>query len=479
MALEHSSVIQTSIRAYFSVFCLRRKLVFQYQNSLFPYHNNFDMQLQTYNIIPRNAPIFEACGNLDLPRVQELFRTRSASPTDICTFYDGTDFSLINEVFRGLVRFSMDADFASVMQGLDLVRFLLQVYQRNLEILNYEQFAIMLVGLMGNTYNRTVSALVEVVRKILIQSEEIPFELADLRFAYLFITLDTLDSPLSKMLLEQGYRGIETRELQTDIFEYEFWENDRLMPLDPEGRNMEAAIRTGRQYSFCFTRGIDLTKCPLFDFIDDEIFGLLEIAHLSKNPNIVYCCRTRLPILIQEDYDVNDGDKMLSRAIVRTAHGYAWISLVEYVLQLKMRDFFADILAQAGWSQNTINDMRDKELYTGIPELLDGQVEYQTQGSLRKKFMLDLIDEKFLNVSPDDMFCVSFQHSLNIGTDHPLLERVIRQANSSLMQKLTPGSWNDDGEVRLVPGVDFNPFIWNNNLSEKMDMRDWLALEDG
>jgi hypothetical protein len=31
-----------------------------------------------------------------------------------------------------------------------------------------------------------------------------------------------------------------------------------------------------------------------------------------------------------------------------------------------MRDFLADILAGIGWHQDTINDIFDEELYTGI-----------------------------------------------------------------------------------------------------------------
>ena len=40
------------------------------------------MQLKTYNIVPGDAPIFEACRDLDLNRVKTLFETKAASPAD-------------------------------------------------------------------------------------------------------------------------------------------------------------------------------------------------------------------------------------------------------------------------------------------------------------------------------------------------------------------------------------------------------------
>ena len=73
-------VVRRSIHPYFRVPFFQHRVIFQYQTSPWPYSNSFAMQLRTYNIVPQNWPIFEACCNLDLLRVRELLGTRSASP---------------------------------------------------------------------------------------------------------------------------------------------------------------------------------------------------------------------------------------------------------------------------------------------------------------------------------------------------------------------------------------------------------------
>jgi hypothetical protein len=93
----------------------------------------------------------------------------------------------------------------------------------------------------------------------------------------------------------------------------------------------------------------------------------LELAHRSDIPELVDCCRNRLSILIQHEYGNEELDDMLStRAITTRNEHYASLSLLQYAPQLNMRDFLADILAGIGWHQDTINDIFDEELYTGI-----------------------------------------------------------------------------------------------------------------
>lgn len=129
--LKSKKVLQrNSAEAHFRSPFLQRKVVFQYQSSPHPNSKGFDVQLRTYNIVAESSPIFEACRNLDLPRVQELFQTRSASPFDFYTSAFGWgNVSIINEVLRGLVLLSRDQAVAKVLQGLDLLSYLLPMYR--------------------------------------------------------------------------------------------------------------------------------------------------------------------------------------------------------------------------------------------------------------------------------------------------------------------------------------------------------------
>lgn len=163
------------------------------------------------------------------------------------------------------------------------------------------------------------------------------------------------------MLLEQTCHGVDTRDLQTDIRRNEFWENDRLVLADLVGKKLKAAIRNGYSYRFAFTEDEEFLGKT------DVKAGFLELAHRSDITELVDWCRNRLSILIQYEYGNEELDDMLStRAITTRNEHYASLSLLQYALQLNMRDFLADILARIGWHQDTINDIFDEELYTGI-----------------------------------------------------------------------------------------------------------------
>ena len=403
---------RNSAEAHFRIPFCQRKVVFQYQSSPHPNSNGFDLQLRTYNIVSESSPIFEACRNLDLPRVQELFQTRSASPFDFYTSAFGWgDVSIINEVLRGLVMLSRDQAVENVSRGLDLLKYLLPMFRDNPQTLNYDDFNWELADLINSTNSYSTVALVDIVRTILLPTKEGSFELTNLCFIHLYITLDRLESPMSTLLLEQACCGVDMRDLQTDIRRNEFWENDRLILADLEGKNMKAAIRNGYSYRAAFTEDEEFLGKT------DVKAGFLELAHRSDVPELVDCCRNRLSILIQHEYGNEELDDMLSARAFTTQNGhYASLSLLQYALQLNMRDFLADILAGIGWRQDAINDIFDEELYTGIPELVDGKIEYQSQDRLREQFVVDLVHGRFLDVPSEDLFSLSCECSLYTGT---------------------------------------------------------------
>jgi hypothetical protein len=125
--------------------------------------------------------------------------------------------------------------------------------------------------------------------------------------------------------------------------------------------------------------------------------------------------------------------------------------------------------------QKTIADLLDEELYAGVPELLDGQTVYQTQVSQRKSFAVDLINGRFLDALPGPILLdLADEYSLYTGVPRWGLQNIVTEVNLAFRQNSTPGSWNNEGQIRLVPGIDFDPLIW----APRMDLRDWLAYEE-
>jgi hypothetical protein len=130
--------------------------------------------------------------------------------------------------------------------------------------------------------------------------------------------------------------------------------------------------------------------------------------------------------------------------------------------------------------------MFEEEFYAGVPELLDGKLKFQTQASQRRRFALDLIEGRFLDMSKEDVYGLRGGSAVYTGTYFWDVERMILDANLAFKQKLIPRSWNGDGAIRLIPGVDFEssiksikgPYFSIPPCSEWTDLRDWLAYKD-
>jgi hypothetical protein len=96
-----------------------------------------------------------------------------------------------------LVLLSRHQAVAKFSQGLDLLKYLLPVFRDNPQTLNHDDFNWELADLINSTNGCSAVALVDVVRTILLPTKESSFELTNLCFIYLYITLDGLESPMS------------------------------------------------------------------------------------------------------------------------------------------------------------------------------------------------------------------------------------------------------------------------------------------
>jgi hypothetical protein len=475
---EPPYAVQRSFHATFRVPFFHRNIHFQYQISPYPCPKGFDMQLRTHNFLPKDAPIFQACRSLDLPRVHELLQTKFASPFDLCSSAWG-NVSLIEVVFLELFLCRGEVE-TRLAEGAALLKFLFSIFQDNTRNLNYYAIYPLLSRLIYTSNGEEVSLFIDIFRIILRHSDEDPFEIMGGGCIGQKITLHNLKSPISRFLVEQTYYDIDRFECYSYSWEIYVWENDRLMLADPEGLRMKAAIREGRKYKLTGECWCSLSN-------QDAVLCILGIAYTSETAALLVCCRNRLSFLVQELYSMKGGKDMLSPICIHTWDGVVTIaSIIQYVLQLNLRAFFTDVLFEAGWSGEAVSDIFEEELYAGVPELLDGKLRFHTQASQRRRFALDLIEGQFLDMSKEDIHELRLEYAIYTGTYLWDLPYMILGANLAFRQKLTPGSWNGDGTIRLIPGVDFESSIESIKGSYFSippccgwtDLRDWLAYED-
>jgi hypothetical protein len=494
-----------SVRGYTWLPFLRRNFGFHYQQLHSSYTNAFDIQLRTYNILPRDAPIFEACRDLDVNRVKTLFETKAASPADrwIDPARPMEEVSPIDIVFRQFcVCLGAAAPEDRILSIVELFHYLLPFYYNAPWIIGswYFYYNIHKI-LFKNLENRNY--VLDVVRQILCRSVSNPFEEIPGFESFLF-DFESQVLPLPKFLLEQKYHEIEALD-----FRDEFYENDRQIIADPDGRNLEDAI-LGEKYYIVSVR---LSSSDLITI--DGGFGLLDLVSTSKLQGIRSDCAKRLAYLLKGGYIFIDKPyaaltgyyyALYYDALSNPPENYCLsrpaFSLLERAFDLNLHKFLADCMLQVGWTHYEIMDLFDEELYRGFLPLMDGEIEYQTQAACRADFVNDLIFGRLSALPDPDFDSISQQLSFNIGVGIDDTHNLISDASIAYRQKLLPGSWNEEEEIRVFPGVDFSPYTWKLESEESdvwngwrkrgdffgekqkdrpppdLDIRDWLIYDD-
>ncbi len=449
---QNLRIQRSSIRTHIRVPFLTRKVIVEMQNLPFSSSNGFDLQFRTRNIVPGDSPILVACDNLDFSRVKELLKTKAASPFDYYSREVFGDCSLANRMIRSVL---WKRGVETSKDAVDLINYLLPLYSNDSQMVNYDVFNHDLALKLLSSMQTCSPTWIDMLRAILHHSKDNPFE-SELGYSVgIDISTSNASYPLPSFLLEQSYHAIDVVN-RVVMF---YWENDRTMLSDPKGEIMQERIKAGCQYGF-FNN-----LCGGFGDVD-AMYGLLRAASDQRTPEVESCCRIRLSFLLQLGYDISGPHRFCEHPIWRRA------TLSHYAFELNLASFLADVLSDAGWQPEAINDLFDEEQYYGVPELLDGKVEYMTRDMCRKEFVIDLIEGNFLETS--DISRVLIIVGLSIGMHLSNVDVVIKEANNSFRQKLVPGSWHDGGDIRLVPGFDFNPFLFDWKLRRHVDMREWL-----
>jgi hypothetical protein len=461
-----------SVRGYTWLPFLRRNFGFHYQQLHSSYTNAFDIQLRTYNILPRDAPIFEACRDLDLNRVKTLFETKAASPADrwISPRRPMVEISPIDIVFEEFCLCLGAAEPEDrILNIVELFHFLLPFYDNAPRIIGswYFYYNIHKI-LFKNLENRNY--VLEVVRKILCRSMSNPFESESLFLCFL-LDFKSQDLPLPKFLVEQKYHEIEVLHFRDKYF----YENDRQLLADPNGKNLEDAILGDKSY-FVHVR---LSSSGFITSRGE--FGLLDLVSTSKHQGIRSGCANRLAYLLKAGEILIDEPEYpwaaYRGAFVGLTQGYYLsrpkLSFLERAFDLILHNFLGDCMLQVGWTHYEIMDLFDEELYRGFLPLMDGEIEYKTQAACRADFVNDLIFGRF-SALPDEVFrLTSYELSFNIGMGIDDTRDLIRDASVAYKQKLLPGSWNEEDQVQVIPGVDFSPYTWKLGSDESDDWNGW------
>jgi hypothetical protein len=415
--------------------------------------SSFDMQLKTYNIVDYKSPIFLACVELDALKVQELFQKGLASPSDrtIC------GKSPAEYVLTGLTnnqRFSEEA----LAGGRALFRLLARCLDASGHVIRPSELRSL------TQYSRNpekIQSQIDATLVIFQLAKEDPFAGAD---PGLFLSLGKIEQDdVCKTILQQDYWSIN---LDNHSFEYcpgYFIENDRQILNDPEGLAMKAALARGELY--CATDWVlwsrKWSRAPLHSLLEVSCFSPIELiekgcvnrltALLEHGLNPRATCRTstlnrsHLDGLYEPEDEYGDYYK-----------GLRPLSVTEFSHLSGTFELWTAALLQWGMSNTEIMSFVDEDQYLGVPELLNG-AKYMTQIECREEFVEALSLGAFSSIREDQKTYYDGIGELerNLGINLGYVCDSIRESNSALEHRRTPGSWPETTEIKLTPWVNF------------------------
>lgn len=130
------------------------------------------------------------------------------------------------------------------------------------------------------------------------------------------------------------------------------------------------------------------------------------------------------------------------------------MSITQYALFTNTLDLWQEALENIGWSKAEFENLLDDEKYRGIPELLNGKLEFRSRTENREEFLHMIATGGYDEYFDWNTWIMATYLQLDICD----LQDTIREGRRAFQEKSTPGSWHENGLLNLVFGIDF--FLW-------------------
>lgn len=260
------------------------------------------------------------------------------------------------------------------------------------------------------------------------------------------LTLKSLRTPVGEALRQQDQWPVELRPVRQGLWGVSTAvENDRQIREDEDGVLMAPLLMQATDYAAInpTTRG---WRTP------SGIHSLLYLYHDSElKEEIRAGCRNRITILLQVG---SDPRALRSCPFDKTIQADLEMSVTQYALFTNTFDIWQDALQNLGWSRADVDDLVDEEHYLSVPALVNGEVEFRSQAANREVFL------RILAAGGYGARSRKMAKNLAIYVHMPFydIQVTIHRAFQAFQMRSTPGSWQEDGVVNLVLGVDF--FLW-------------------
>jgi hypothetical protein len=400
------------------------------------YSIGLDLRLSTLNIVADDSPIISACCNFDLLEVQRLFNSHAASPFDQnshgYSLFDLTFYEMCHQTFEG-----------KDMRGVELLQFLVRCGGGPLSLAHTfspnkkSWIQEILIAELRSSYQGNFA---NASRLIIQHSIEDPLSHWD---PGLHVTFGFQRHALGQALLQQNQWMVDLQPHGSTWFQ----ENDRHIIDDPDATFMRAAIETMAysainpiEHGGCTTTGLH------------SIFFLYH--HSPYKIELYNGCKNRLVALLDAGYDPEKPE--IVPYLESRRHG-RMLSVTECALYANTFDIWKDALSNAGWSDTGIQGLVDEVQYQGISSLFGNGLVYSSLSENRDRFLQKLSTGYFTDISQDEyqLEVISEELTPELNMNCYDIRETIREASLAFFATSIPGTWPEEGPVKLVFGEDF------------------------
>jgi hypothetical protein len=419
---------------------------------------------RTYNIVPNDAPIIKACEQLDYLEVRRLFEAGLASPLDQNQY----GYSLVNLIILELWHYEVK-DANKLANAIYLLKLLVDCLGGELGQLRSLYTA--LDQTQRTTKVDTLASYAEALRLLIMHTSEDPFE-HDYNHVVRYTDLDFTQTPVYKVIVGQQkwWIDLDPRTLNPEAFEGHFVENDLMMVKDIPGQSLKTALSEGLLYLPYSDFTVDWKNYE--KWMHSPLHFVLLFASEAREleqDTIRECCANRLTTLLRSSCDPWSQFRCDMRLFF-TIWPRKLLSVTEFAKACNVLDLWESSLKLAGWSPSDIQHLFDEDTYAGIPELFEERLNYTSMDEQQRDFIEALRCGAFvvLEAKETEILCRSkLSYELNF---YPLeIETMVKEVASIIQQRSTPGSWLEEEEPRLIPGVDFK-------LSRGMEL--WTCIRE-
>jgi len=438
-------------------FISNRGLFIQISPGTFPRGSSFDMQLRLYNIIPDDAPVFQACIGFDVASLRNLFRSGQASPFDRRATYSESLLDVIFDTTLHRIReYGAYPSQKLVQRQKEILDFL--VTDCGLDpgeigtSASYPNVANSLVrldwackDLMTSSASPSVTLALQMASTILTKSRNDPIGPGNPCLKFMQDGPAHQSGHINAMIERQEEWSIDWDDF-TDVKNPNICvETHHQIVSDPEAKSV---VRVLREMGLVYEAHLStrVRRVPPFHSI------LALAAYANRCPSvrrewessIKRAYQARIVALLQLGVDEQQCWRADSQVGFYREKGIGLENPTQFAQRVGMADLWRDSLIKCGMhTAMAIENILDEHIYTGMSDMFDEGCIWKTRQEQVEEFERRLSEGYFCNNSEEEISRELEYLEVSLGMVREGLYERVQMSKLAFMMKSVPGSWPD------------------------------------